>query len=86
MLPFNVDSNDSTRDNLEHIMCDYGALGKRLKGVGADMAQSSVLPVKGKGLVEMDSSCRSTTGCMAGVTGRTSTAMTAGLFLRNKGH
>ena len=35
LLLFHVDSNDTTRDHLEHIMCNYGALGERLKGVGA---------------------------------------------------
>lgn len=35
LLVFHVDSNDITRDILENIMCDYGALWERMKGVAA---------------------------------------------------
>ena len=48
LLLFHVDNNDTARGNLDRIKSDYKAPGVVVKGVGAQVMFSSILPVRGK--------------------------------------
>ena len=50
LLLFHIGPNDTARDDLESIKCDYVALGAIVKNLGAQVVFSLILLVKGKGL------------------------------------
>lgn len=83
LLHLDVGTNVTVKHNLGKINQDFRVLVAQVTGTGAQVIFSFILPVRDRGVEEVDTSCRSTSGFVAGVITRALASMIRGHSLMN---